>query len=108
MTLTYKVEIVNGKWNLYSPKINMYVMEGASMDEVKIALAREMEYAVKLNIVKLLMTFPHGYSTMDDKTIVHEEAVKAYEAWYDKTYERIGFLEEYHSLIDEKIREILL
>lgn len=46
MTLTYKVEIVNGKWNLYSPKINMYVMEGASMDEVKIALAREMEYAV--------------------------------------------------------------
>ena len=39
MTKAYKVEVLQGKWNLYSPKLDMYVMEGASMDEVTIALA---------------------------------------------------------------------
>ena len=82
-------------------------MKGATIDEVKIALITEKEYNVKLEIVKLLMTFPHGYSTMDDKTIVYEEAVEAYEAWYDKIYQRIGFLDDYYALIDEKITEIL-
>src|SRR5690625_1378362 len=103
----YKLEIADGKWSVYSSKIGMYVMKDATIDEVKIALTTEMEYKVKLDIVKMLMTFPHGFSTMDDITIVHEEAVKSYEAWHDKTYQRIGFLEEYHSLIDEKIMEVL-
>lgn len=105
--MNYKLEIKDGKYNVLSPKIGMYVMEGATIDEVKIALATEMEYSVKLNIVKLLMTFPHGFSTMDDEVIVHQEAVDAYHAWYEKTHQRIGFLEEYYSLIDEKIKEVL-
>ena len=39
MTMTYQIEVLQGKWKLYSPKLSMYVMEGASMDEVTIALA---------------------------------------------------------------------
>ena len=103
----YKIEKTNGKFNLYSSKIGMYVMKGATIDEMKIALAREMEYSVKLEIVKLLMTFPHGFSNMDDEIIVYQEAVDVYNAWYSKIYQRIGFLEEYYSLIDEKIMGIL-
>ena len=105
--MNYKLEVKDGKYNVISPKIGKCVMENATIDEVKIALATEMEYSVKLNIVELLMTFPHGFSTMDDEVIVHQEAVDAYRAWYDKTYQRIGFLEEYYSLIDKKIMEIL-
>src|SRR5690625_4845258 len=105
--MKYKLEIKDGKWNLYSQKIGMYMMKGATIDEVKIALATEMEYATKLKIAKLLMTFPDGFSTMNDKVIVHKEAVAAYHAWHDKIYQRIGFLEEYYALIDEKILEIL-
>lgn len=103
----YKIELKDGKYNLFSPKINLYVMENATMDEVKITLATQMEYEVKLEIVKLLMTFPHGLTTIDDKIIVHEEAVDAFETWYDKIYQRIGFIDEYYSLIDEKIVELL-
>lgn len=40
--MAYKVEVLQGKWNLYSTKLDRYVM--------------------------------------DDRRIVHEEAVKAYEA----------------------------
>lgn len=105
--MSYKIEATDGKYHLYSPKIDMYVMRDATLDEVKITLATEMEYAVKLDIVKLLMTFPHGYSTMDDEIIVYQEAVDAYEAWHHKTHQRIVFPEEYQSLIDEKIREVL-
>lgn len=105
--MNYQVEIKDGKWYLYSPKIDRYVMEDATMNEVKIALATEMEYVVKLDIVKLLMTFPHGFSTMDDEVIVRQDAIDDYEAWYHKIQQRIGFPEEYHSLIDKKIREAL-
>lgn len=106
--MNYKIEVVDGNWHLYSSIIDMYVMEGATMEEVKIALAIEMEYAVKLDIVKLLMTFLHRLSTIDDQTIVHQESMDAYEVWYTKSYHRIALLEEYHSLIDEKISEDLI
>lgn|SRR5690625_405579 len=105
--MNYKVEIQDGKWNVYSPKIDRYVMEGASVDEVKIALSIDMEYEMKLEIIKLFMTFPHGFSTMNGRTIVHKEAIEEYEAWRQKAHQRIGFPEEYHSLIDEKIKELL-
>lgn len=105
--MNYKLEMKDGKLNVLSPAIGMYVMKDARLDEVKIALATEMEYAVKLDIVKLLMTFPHGFSTTDDEVIVHQKAVDAYDAWFEVTYQRIGFLDEYYSLIDEKIVEIL-
>lgn len=105
MNMTYKIEVNNGKWSLYSPKIEMYVMKDATLEEVKIALATEMEYAVKLDIVKLFMTFPHGYSTMDDKIIARDDAVEEFEAWYKETHPRIVFPEEYHALIDKKIAE---
>src|SRR5690625_1585044 len=107
MKMNYMVEVKDGKWNVYSPKIGMYVMEDATVDEVKIALATDMEYEIKLNIIKLLMTFPHGFSTMDGGAIVHKEAVEKYEAWRHQTHQRIGFPDEYHSLIDEKIKEML-
>jgi|SRR5690625_1823953 len=106
--MTYMVEIKDGKWNLYSPKIDMYVIEDADIKAVLIELATEMEYDVKLKIVELLMTFPHGFLTMDGQTIVHEEAVKAYKEWQQQTYQRIVFPDEYHALIDKKIRELLL
>src|SRR5690625_4059374 len=105
--MTYMVEVKEGVWSLYSPKIDMYVMEEATIKDVKIVLATEMEYKVKLDIVKLLMTFPHGYLTMDGKEIVHEEAVKEYEAWHHETHQRIVFPDEYHAHIDAKIRELL-
>lgn len=103
----YKIELKDGKYSLYSPKINMYVLENATMEEVKITLATEMEYTVKLDIVKLLMTFPHGFTTMNDEMIVHQSAVVAYDEWYDKIYQRVRFLDEYYSLIDDKIVELL-
>lgn len=103
----YKIELKDGKYSLYSPKINMYVLENATMEEVKITLATEMEYTVKLDIVKLLMTFPHGFTTMNDEMIVHQESVVAYDEWYDKIYQRVGFLDEYYLLIDDKIVELL-
>jgi len=103
----YQLENVNGKYNLYSPKIDMYVMENVTLDDIKIAIATEMEYEVKLKIVELLMTFPHGFPTVDNQVIVHKEAIEAYEAWHHKTHQRIGFLDEYYSLIDQKIVEVL-
>src|SRR5690625_484281 len=106
--MTYMVEVKDGKWNVYSPKIDMFVMEDAPIKEVLIALATEMEYDVKLKIVELLMTFPHGFLTTDGKTIVHEEAVKAYEEWQQQTHQRLVFPDEYRALIDKKIRELLL
>lgn len=86
----------------------MYLMEDATVDQVKIALATEMEYRTKLEIVKLLMTFPHGFLTTDNKVINNQEAVDEYESWYKEIYQRIGFIDEYYSLIDEKIQEIIL
>lgn len=105
--MNYKLKMKDGKLSVFSPKIGMYVMECATMDEVKIALATEMEYKVKLDMVKMLMTFPHGFATMDDEVIVHQKAVEAYEEWHTKIYQRIGFLDEYYALIDEKIAEVL-
>lgn len=108
MKMNYKLEIKkNGHLNLFSPKIRMYVMEDVMFDELKIALVTEMEYKVKLDIVKLLMTFPHGFETMDDQVIVRQDAVDEYEVWYEKVHQQIGFLDEYYSLIDEKIAEVL-
>lgn len=103
--MNYKVEFKDGGWNLYSPKIASYVMEGVSIEEVKIALATEMEYSVKLEIIKLLMTFPHGFSNMNGEIINLPEAVEEYDNWYSKTQQRIGFLEEYYSLIDKQIMD---
>lgn len=105
--MSYQVDISNGKWHLFSPKIERYVIEDATMQDVKIALATEMEYEVKLNIVKLLMTFPHGFKTMNGETIVHQEALEAYEAWRQKTYQKIIFPEQYEAAIDNKIKELL-
>lgn len=104
----YKIELKDGKYNLYSPKIGMYVIKDATMEEVKIILATEMEYAVKLDIVKMLITFPHGFTTIDDKMIEYQEAVDAYKEWYDQIYQRIGFLDEYYMLIDKKIVDLLM
>src|SRR5699024_3106483 len=103
----YQLENVNGKYNLYSSKINMYVMENVTLDDIKVAIATEMEYKTKLEIVKLLMTFPHGITTIDNQVIVDNAAVEAYEAWHHEIHQRIGFLDEYYSLIDQKIVEIL-
>lgn len=105
--MNYKIEFTDGNCNLYSPKIGMYVLKDTRIDEVKIALATDIEYKSKLEIVKLLMTFPHGFSTMDDKIFVHEKAVEAYETWYHTISQRIGFIDEYYSLIDKKLLEIL-
>lgn len=105
--MNYKLEVTDGKYNLYSPKLDMYVMKNVPIDEAKIALATEMEYSVKLDIVKMLMTFPHGFSNMDDEIIVNPEAMDAHNVWYNKNHQRIGFLEEYYSLIDEKIMGLL-
>jgi len=105
--MNYMVEVKGGKWNVYSPKIDMYVMENVTDDEVKVALAMDMEYEIKLEIIKLFMTFPHGFLTMDGRMIVHKEAVEEYEAWRHETHQRIGFQQEYHSLIDEKLNEML-
>lgn len=103
----YQLEHVNGKYNLYSPKINLYMLENATLDEIKIAIAMEMEYKTKLEVIRLLMTFPDGFSTMDDEIIVHKEAANEFKVWYEEIYQRIGFLDEYYSLIDQKIVEIL-
>lgn len=104
--MEYQLEKVNGKFNLYSPKIERYVMEGVTMDEIKVALARDMEYTTKLEIVQLLMTFPHGYATTNDEVIVHGKAVKEFEEWYEETYQRIGFLDEYYARIDAQIEHV--
>lgn len=103
----YQLEHVNGRYNLYSPKIARYMMENVTLDDIKLAIATEMEYKTKLQIVKLLMTFPDGFSTMDDQFMVHKEAADEFTAWHDEIYQRIGFLDEYYSLIDQKIAEIL-
>jgi len=105
--MSYQVDVHNGKWQVYSPKIERYVIEDATMQDVKIALATEMEYETKLSIVKLLMTFPHGFKTMDGETIVHQEALEAYETWRHKTYQKIVFPEQYQAAIDNKIEELL-
>lgn len=86
----------------------MYLMEDATVDQIKIALATEMEYKTKLEILKLLMTFPHGFLTTDNEVIDNQEAVDKYESWYKKIYQRIGFLDEYYELIDKKIQESFL
>lgn len=104
--MNYKVEFINGNCNLYSSKIGMYVLKDTTIEEVKVALATEIEYKCKLEIVKLFMTFPHGFFTMNDKTYVHEKAVDNYETWYHTINQRIGFIDEYYSLIDKKLREI--
>lgn len=104
----YQLEKVNGSYNLYSPKIDLCVMKNASLDEIKIAIATEMEYKTKLEIIKLLMTFPNGFSTLDDEVIVDKEAVEEFKAWHKKIYQRIGFLDEYYSLIDAKIKQLFL
>jgi hypothetical protein len=57
-------------------------MEDATVDQVKIALATEMEYKTKLEIVKLLMTFPNGFLTTDNEVIDNQEAMDEYESWY--------------------------
>ncbi|MGM8212225.1 hypothetical protein ACLIBH_05435 [Virgibacillus sp. W0430] len=49
----------------------MFVIEDVTNEEVKIALALQMEYTVKLDFIKLLITFPHGDTTMDGEVIVH-------------------------------------
>ncbi|WP_130806684.1 hypothetical protein [Senegalia massiliensis] len=104
--MDYKLEARNGKINLLSSKTGMYVMEDASIYQVKIAVATEMEYSTKLEIVKLLMTFPHGFLTTNNEIIVKQKAVDEYEAWYKEIYKLIAFLDEYYALIDKKIQEI--
>lgn len=70
-------------------------------------MRRLMKCKVKLDIVKWLMTFPNGILTTDGEVIVHQHAVDEYEAWHKKIHQQIGFLDEYHSLIDENILEVL-
>lgn len=105
--MSYRVDVRNGKWQVYSTKVAQYVMEDATLQDVKIALATEMEYEVKLNIVKLLMTFPQGFKTMDSETIVHQEALEAYECWYNKTHQKIVFPEQYQAAINNNVIELL-
>lgn len=104
--MNYKVELIDGNCSLYSSKIRMYVLEDVPIDEVKIALATEIEYKSKLEIVKLFMTFPHGFRTKNDKTFAHEKAIETYETWYHDIHQRIGFLDEYYALIDKRLSEI--
>lgn len=86
----------------------MYIMQEASPAEVKIALATEMEYSTKLDIIKLLMTFPHGFLTTKDEMIINQQALDAYEAWYKTAYQKIRCIDDYYMLIDEKIQKIVL
>lgn len=105
--MTYKIEVTEGAINVYSPKIGMYLMEDATMDQVRIALATEMEYEAKLKITKLLMTFPHGFLNMNDELIVNQAAMDVYDTWYKSIRQKIGFIDDYYRSIDEKIEEIL-
>lgn len=104
--MKYMLEAKQGRLNLYSPKINSYLMKDASVDQVKIAIATEMEYRTKLEIIKLLITFPHGFLTTNNEIIDNPEAMDQYESWYKEICQRIGFLDEYYDLIDEKIQDI--
>jgi|SRR5699024_7143003 len=105
--MNYQLEIKDGRFNVYSANIGMNVIEDALFDEVRIALATEMEYDVKMKIVKLLMTFPHGFEMKNGDMFVREDAVEAYESWRHEVQQRIGFLDEYYELIDEKITDLL-
>lgn len=105
--MNYQLEINDGKFNVYSTNIGMNVMEDALFDEVRVALATEMEYDVKMKIVKLLMTFPHGFEMKNGDMFVREDAVEAYEAWNHLVRQQIGFLDRYYALIDEKITDLL-
>jgi len=82
-------------------------MEDATTDQVRIALATEMEYEAKLKITKLLMTFPHGFLNMNDELIVNQAAMDVYDTWYKSIHQKIGFIDDYYRSIDEKIEEIL-
>lgn len=103
--MNYKLEVNKGKINVLSARTGIYVMEDATIYQVKIALATEMEYMTKLEIVKLLMTFPHGFLTTNNEMILNQEAMVEYETWHKKIYKRIAFLDEYYSLIDEKSKK---
>lgn len=105
--MNYKVEIVDGKYNVFVPEVDKYLLEGATEGEVKIMLAIQMEYMTKMDIIRLLMTFPHNFSTMDNKVIVHQDAVDEYESWYAETIQDETCVDTYHSLIDEKVKELL-
>src|SRR5690554_2379478 len=105
--MTYKIEVLEGAMNVYSSKIGMYLMEGATVDQVRIALATEMEYKAKLEITKLLMTFPHGFFNMNDEVIVNQAAMDDYDTWHKLIHQKIGFIEDYYRSIDEKIEKIL-
>lgn len=83
-------------------------MEDATVNQVRFALASEMEYKTKLEIIKLLMTFPHGFLTTNNEIITNQEAMDEYEVWHREIYPRIAFLDEYYSLIDRKLQEIVL
>lgn len=105
--MTYKIDTKEGLWNVYSPKIGMYVMEDATVDQVKSTLAIEMEYKTKLEIIKLLITFPHGFFDLNDKLILNQEGMDEFDSWYQHIHQKILYIEDYYRSIDEKIEEIL-
>lgn len=74
--MKYKLESKNnGKFSLYSERIEMYVMEDESLNEIKFAIAAEMLYKEKLELIKHMMTFPDGYLTLDGMVIIRKDAV---------------------------------
>lgn len=95
-----------GLYNLYSPRIGMNVLEDASLLEVKVALATEKEYATKLEIIKLFMTFPHGYTSTDGKLLENNEGLEKFNEWYNEVHKKIPFPEQYYQLIDLKLQNI--
>lgn len=104
----YIVDVKDDKWSVYYRGIEEHLLQGAPIQEVYITLSTIIEYDAKLNIVKLLMTFPHGFYTIDDEKIVHEEAVEEFENWFSEIKQMADDADQLHTFIDEKIHELFV
>lgn len=66
----------------------------------KLAVATEMDYGVKLHDIKLLMIFPHNFSTMNGRVMTYEvlEAHMQYDT--TRSSQRIRLLKNEYLLVD--------
>lgn|SRR5690625_457996 len=108
MNMGYIVDLQDGKWSVYYEGMAKPIVQDAPLEEVYVNLATIIEYDAKVNIVRTLMTFPHGFMTKDGEEIVHEEALRRFDQWFSELKQFATSADELHQFIDDKIYELLV
>lgn len=101
------VKKTDEKYDVYSTKMGMYILNNISPQDLIHKLANEAEYIVKVEMIKQMLSFPDGYFDENGNIDYNHKGTKMFNSWYRKIYLYMESVDNYRYLIDKKLTALL-